>query len=330
MRPEYLPLSRLDMHPAYCPGSLTFLRPDAARAAGGREWPAVLNVEPTNACNLRCRVCPRQLYAERWGTTLLDMAVYRRLVTEAAGQRPLIMLNLHKDGEPLLHPGLPQFVNLAKKHLPATTVHLNTNGVLLTGELGRMLLAAGLDDMTVSIDAARADTYRRLKGEDLLAVVEKNVERFVVERDRQAAGCTVRVKITDRLVSEEEIGWFVDRWQGVADQVQIGGLHSWAGAIEGIDESYAGDGQRYPCPLLYYALAVNADGTVSTCNVDWNRENVVGDLAVQTIGQIWQKSLFLAEIRRRHEQGRWRELSVCQRCNFWRGGPAPEPGDSAR
>jgi MoaA/NifB/PqqE/SkfB family radical SAM enzyme len=64
-------------------------------------------------------------------------------------------------------------------------VQFNTNGLLLTESWSRLLVERGLHSLSFSIDAARPETYRRIRHNDLDKVVE-NIRRL--QRIKAEAG----------------------------------------------------------------------------------------------------------------------------------------------
>ncbi len=73
-----------------------------------------------------------------------------------------------------------------------TYVLFNTNGTLLTERKGRELIAAGLDELRVSLDAAEPRAFLAVRGKDMFARIVRNVRAFrALQRDRRRS--TVRV-----------------------------------------------------------------------------------------------------------------------------------------
>ncbi len=93
-------------------------------------------------------------------------------------------IDLVGDGEILLVPHLVQKV-LETAALHKVLVNASTNGVLLTEKLSEMLVAGGLHDLNLSLDAANDRTYREIRGADLQKVL-KNLE--TLNRVKMAAG----------------------------------------------------------------------------------------------------------------------------------------------
>src|SRR5262249_61295069 len=71
---------------------------------------------------------------------------------------------LHGRGEPLLARDLPAMVSEANRR--GARVLFNTNALALHRRLAKQLVAAGLDELRVSMDAADPRTYRAIRGVD--------------------------------------------------------------------------------------------------------------------------------------------------------------------
>jgi MoaA/NifB/PqqE/SkfB family radical SAM enzyme len=66
-------------------------------------------------------------------------------------------------------------------------VLFNTNGTLLNERNGRALMAAGLDELRVSLDAANAQSFLAIRGKDYFARILRNVRAFRNLQDREGA-----------------------------------------------------------------------------------------------------------------------------------------------
>jgi MoaA/NifB/PqqE/SkfB family radical SAM enzyme len=305
------------MHEDYVEGTLTCLTDKVIKEKINTDFPLVLNIEPTNACNLSCCFCPREKTAKKNGTHYLPLETYVKIIDEASAYPQLTMLNLHKDGEPLMHNQLAEMIEYAKKRKVAKTIHLNTNGTLSNTKNGMRLLDSGIDDVTISVDAAFSDTYKKMKGVDGLESLKKSITSFINYRDKIGTHTTIRVKIMEfDMVSDAEISAFHKEWAGLADHVQVTGVHNWSGAIQGLDVTDETSPLRYPCALLWYTLAVNSNGIVSICNVDWDYSGAVGNIYKNNLHEIWNGDP-LRKIRRSHLNSQWDSVSVCNLCVVW-------------
>lgn len=122
-----------------------------------------LRVSVTDRCNFRCGYCmPREHYGPEHRflprADILSFEEIARFVRVLAG------LGLRKvrltGGEPLLRSELPKLVELLSQN-PDLEIALTTNGSLLARH-AESLRRAGLDRVTVSLDALDDATFRRM------------------------------------------------------------------------------------------------------------------------------------------------------------------------
>jgi MoaA/NifB/PqqE/SkfB family radical SAM enzyme len=153
----------------------------AARRATAADDPVCLYLETTNRCNLLCTTCPRT-FAELEPPADMSWELFTRIVDQLPNIERAV---LHGVGEPMLVKNLPQMV----RHLKArgTYVLFNTNGTLLNERNGRALIAAGLDELRVSLDAATRESYRAIRGKDFFGRILKNVRAFRALQEREGA-----------------------------------------------------------------------------------------------------------------------------------------------
>ena len=134
--------------------------------------PVCLYLETTNRCNLLCQTCPRTFEELE---PPADMSW--QLFTHIVDQFPQIArVVLHGVGEPMMVKSLPRMVRYLKER--GAYVLFNTNGTLLTERKGRELIAAGLDELRVSLDAAEPRAFLAVRGKDMFARIVRNVRAF--------------------------------------------------------------------------------------------------------------------------------------------------------
>jgi MoaA/NifB/PqqE/SkfB family radical SAM enzyme len=100
------------------------------------------------------------------------------LFTSIVDQFPNIArVVLHGVGEPMMVRELPRMIRYLKER--GTYVLFNTNGTLLTPRKRRELIETGLDELRVSLDAAEAEGFLRVRGRDMFDRIVRNVKDFV-------------------------------------------------------------------------------------------------------------------------------------------------------
>ena len=128
--------------------------------------PLTLLVELTSKCNLSCRMCNIH-HAAKSGATI-DDALLEMTYGYAKTAATVYPFGL---GEPLLHPDISEIIGKFKSSGPS--VGIITNGMLLTKDASRALISKGLDHLVISIDAADASLFAKIrKGGDLRRIIE--------------------------------------------------------------------------------------------------------------------------------------------------------------
>ncbi len=174
------------------------------------ELPRVLYLETTNRCDSKCETCIRT-FETKEPPRDLTLAELTRIVE----QFPVLdRVVLHGIGEPLLNREL--FAMIAYLKARGVTVLFNSDAILLAPPRAERLIASGLDEFRVSMDAATRETYRRIRGVDQFTRVVGNV-RFLIERQRSLQAATPRVSLwfTVMQVNLEELLAFVRLAAGI-------------------------------------------------------------------------------------------------------------------
>ncbi len=144
----------------------------AARESVATAPPVCLYLETTNRCNLLCETCPRT-FEELEPPADMSWALFTRIVDQVPNLQRAV---LHGVGEPMLVRALPRMIRYLKDR--GVYVLFNTNGTLLNPKKFPELVESGLDELRVSVDAADAATYLKVRGKDFFHRIVRDVGRF--------------------------------------------------------------------------------------------------------------------------------------------------------
>lgn len=287
--------------------------------------PLAVFVDPSSACNFRCTFCPtghRDLISSTGrfqGAMSLD--VFTKVIDDlGAFGTPIKLLRLYKDGEPFLNKKLAEMVAYAKKSGHIERVDTITNGSLLTPERLAPVLAAGIDRISISIDGMTREQYKEVTGYDLdFDELVRNIQWLYENKGT----CEVAVKIIDDIVTEEEKNRFFSIFEDKCDFISTENLiPSWpefdiverSGFImSGKETFHLPLKPKEVCTFIFYSMAINADGKVSACLMDWSRKLVIGDVRTQSVKEIWHSEAMNA-LRYQHLSGKASQNSVCGQC----------------
>ncbi len=159
------------------------LRALARRVRGERPplpFPETLLLEISHACNLRCSMCPRHFEDVPQGLLSLDM--FERWIEPHVGRFKVV--NLTGWGETLMNPEVTEIVRRCRA--AGCWTCFTTNGLLLGPPLDRAILATGLEQITVSCDAAAAETYEQVRGKNTFGTLIERLTAFTALRREMA------------------------------------------------------------------------------------------------------------------------------------------------
>jgi len=142
--------------------------------------PYLLTIESTSRCNLRCVMCPHAIDAVDRPKNLEDDLAKK---LDGFVQRA-DAIQLHGIGEPLASPAFWKLLD----SLPIADLcdsSINTNFTVLSGNRMERLVTSNLKSLNISLDAATAATYQKIRGFDFEVVVS-NIAKFIAARN--AAG----------------------------------------------------------------------------------------------------------------------------------------------
>ena len=196
----------------------------------------VLQIEPTDHCNLACRMCAP--HAESWPTVhgvpkgYMQLGMFRnivdRLVAEDCTFDHLILQWL---GDPSLHPELEHMLAYAAEKLAGRIGYLrfDTNAVVLTPPRVDAIISVGRFGVPLlvvfTIDAASEATYLRVKGRDALGRVRRHV-RHLLARRSPAGRVNVQVQFVVQPGNAHEAAAFLAYWRRQFECYGSAGGHS--------------------------------------------------------------------------------------------------------
>ena len=195
----------------------------------------VLQIEPTDLCNLTCSMCAphhegwEQIHAVPKG--VMDMTLYRHivdgLVADDARFDHIIFQWL---GDPSLHPQLPEMIRVAAERMVGRVGYLrvDTNAIRLPPKRMDTLMDAACDDVPLllvfTVDAATPETYQRVKGVDALARVRSNIRHLIRRRRALQVPVNIQLQFVVQEGNAHEAADFLAYW---SDLLSCQGGEAW-------------------------------------------------------------------------------------------------------
>jgi radical SAM protein with 4Fe4S-binding SPASM domain len=218
--------------------------------------------------------------------------------------------------EPFVDTRQPEITRTIKQHDDTARVEYNTNGALLTEELGRALLKAGVDIMRFSIDGLSREVYEPSRVGVSYEHVYRRVPRFLeIWRDEGYAqkGVFTEVRMIETPENRHEIDAYRTFWEPLCSEVVITQMYRWPWSGQ-----TAADMVRKPCLKVLDELFIYANGNATLCCWDVHERAVIGNVHEQTIEEIWtgQAAHYLRALL---DDGRRDLIHLCCRCDAYKG-----------
>ncbi len=133
-----------------------------------RRLPTYLMIEPTNACNIHCPLCPVGAGVMKRKRGFMDVDKYKGLIDEVSGFVQEIVMNFA--GETMMHPRIGEMIGYAEGKGIEVTV--GTNG---TFDKTEELLDAAPTEILYAIDGLTEETYTEYRRGAKLQQVKQNL-----------------------------------------------------------------------------------------------------------------------------------------------------------
>lgn len=279
-----------------------FTRDQGLRAP---QFPESMIIEPTNACNLRCRMC------SVWGEGVqrdrpvgyISRDIWSRAIDELGSWPVRIGLYVYGAGEPLLHPELFDIVAHAKRKSNLSVGFL-CNATLFDRDKARSAVELGVDTLSFSVDGAQRDVFEYYRKGAVLAQVEENIRYLLAIR--HGGKPSVSLRMVDH--EEADVKLFVEQWAGYVESIAV----SRKRPVQ--RETSLPVRLRKPCPLIYRQLIMGWDGRAALCCEDNWGDAVIGRFPDDSLYEIWNGRT-MRHARRLHEAGRYDEIALCSTCD---------------
>ncbi len=279
-------------------------------------YPVVYNIETTNACNMRCEMCPRTTMMTR-PIESLDMATFTRVidqiepfsdnqwqkwenfVTENYGVArddmsenhfflyiiPKVLV-LHGYGDPLLDRKMPERVRLmSERKIPS---YFSCNPANIDIERTVETFENGLGYIKYSIEAADDILHKEVRGSasDFTGAYQKILHLLDLKEKR---GYQTTIVITMLNLNKP---WQEEQWQKLQDAFQ--GLDVYV-YLKSQDQTWYEDNQQLTrsihwiefCQFPWSSMTIKSNGEATECVEDFNNEIILGNARQESLCDIW-------------------------------------------
>ena len=264
-------------------------------------------VEITNICNMNCSFC----HGHNRDLRQMTETEYARVLEQLKGKTQYIYHHLM--GEPLVHPLLPRFIQMA--HQAGFHPMITTNGTLLDSR-GDALLGKGLHKVNISLhsfEGEQQDAHSRYI--EKIAVFAEKASRAgtIISLRLWNNGCDEgRNHTTLTLLREKLSGQWTRNTRGY--RIRDGLFLEYGDRFVWPDVNAPNYTERVFCHGMLDHFGILCDGTVAPCCLDSNGSVALGNVFHQELSDILSspRAKAIAEGFRRRKAAE----DLCRRCGY--------------
>lgn len=264
-------------------------------------------IEITNNCNLNCSFCSRTTKPARF----MMIEEFKHILTEIQNKTDYIYL--HVTGEPLLHPQIIDFLQLAANY--NLKVNLTTNGILFPKLREKLESCAALHKINFSLHCEQdKDRYE----EEIMEAVDKLSTKLVIiyrlwtltagKLDKKST------EIVEKIIAHYKLSPIIVEKLKTESNIKISSTiyvdkdneFSWPKLTTHKSCGY--------CYALKTHLAILCDGTVVPCCLDSNGIINLGNIFTESLESIMESHKY--QRLKKSFQDRKPIEPLCQSCTF--------------
>ncbi len=308
--------------------------------------PWFVSIEPSSVCNLSCPQCPVGAGDIARGNKFISPSDFENILSEISATTAV--LSLYFQGEPLMHKQFAGLINRATTHNVYSQT--STNGQLLTEEVCREMVDAGLDRIIVSLDGVDQDSYQAYRRGGELKKVEDGIRtlhrirqekgsrkpfiiiQFLVFRHnqdqipevkrlgRELGADRVWIKSAQVEYPESAENWIPVDEDSDYDKISghsVSGKKSDSNPYSRYEKSPSGEWRLRGkllnrCKRLWQTTVITSDALVVPCCFDKSASFTMGDMGEENFKRIW-KSREYQKFRKQILSNR-KEVAMCTNC----------------
>jgi radical SAM protein with 4Fe4S-binding SPASM domain len=285
--------------------------------------PYHLVVEPTNACNLGCPLCPTGIGAKTRSKGVMKMNSYKRIIDELG--ETALEIYFQNWGESTLVAELPLMIKHAASKGIYTHLSTNFSRKYKQGFL-EDLIDSGLALLHIDLDGLTQEVYEKYRKKGDLQLVLKNINLAVdIKKKTGVSFPQIEVSMLAMKHNEHQFEDFkkmaieleVDHYQ--IDKIQVdpnsNASKSWLpNNKEYIYDTYNGEDSNTQCRWPWSGMVINWDGSVSPCCIVDSPKADFGNVYEKSIMEIWNNDYYRSSRAEFGDQEQIVKQTICNIC----------------
>jgi MoaA/NifB/PqqE/SkfB family radical SAM enzyme len=281
----------------------------------------LINIEPTNYCNQKCKFCLTGLGTNERPKGKMDFDTFKRTVQHLSPHTSILLAGF---GEPFLNENLELFLEHAATLGLSQQLQIYSNFGAISEERIRNLLDYQFEKLIISLDSMSKRTFIEYKGCDEFDRVFSNIQILSEEaqkRKRISQQLIVQMVVTEKNVSESEL--FIDtmRRLKLIPRLKQLNVHNSFADKQKISEFEVRDLSRYSnsgyfrtCEWVWGGMMVLWNGDATICCQDAGGRQVYGNANTQNTDELLNTATGRCEFRKKYfdDPG---QIEICRKCD---------------
>jgi radical SAM protein with 4Fe4S-binding SPASM domain len=278
--------------------------------------PVVYNIETTNACNMRCEMCPRTTMMTRKIETMKpdlfqkivnqiephkqeDWKLWEEFVQNRYGISSIDMsenhfflyiipkvLQLHGYGDPLLDKNMPIYAKILKERGLQSYFSCNPSNIDM--ERTKLMFKNGLDYIKYSIETVDDILHKKIRGQaSNFSNSYKKILELLELKSRNDYKTIIIITMLDlhRSNQKEEFEKLKEAFKGCDVYIYFKSEDQqwYRKDYHGTTSVHWSEFCKHP----WMSMTIKSNGEVAMCMEDYNNEIVLGDARTESLQNIW-------------------------------------------
>ena len=295
--------------------------------------PLTILVEPASVCSLKCTFCPTGDFELSKSTGkfqgFIKQDLFEKIIDDvkSAGWK-VKALHLQKDGEPLLHPKFTSLCRIARNSDCFEKIETTTNATLLHKYDLNDLVTCGLSRIKISLYGLSDEDFTKNCRTNINYDRLRESIKSLYLLSKKNNGPEIYIKIMAGKTSDSNAKKFLEDYSNICDTYHIEypvNLWPQSSDIPSLSDTNVTEhdmfGNTVPkkrkvvCPQPFYQISITSDGKVLACCPDWQCKNLISDVSVNSLKDIWESSE-LRNFQLMMLRGERFDHPVCKNCEY--------------
>lgn len=248
------------------------------------EMPLYILLETNSYCNMKCKMCTRNFITIDKKIDISDEIVDRIVQQCIKYKVPSVFVGA--GAECLINPNIKEILKKLKSIQNLDCI-LITNGRNIDEDMANFLIDLQFERVYVSLDAAREETYRKIRGSNL-AEVEFNLNQLLELREmRKSVLPLVRVSFVRQKENWEEQEEFFNKWKDKVDIIDYQNLIDYKD-LEKIEELEEFRQIDFQCVNPFRMIVIDYEGNIVPCSSDYAYSMPIGNIMEMSLEEAWK------------------------------------------